>query len=112
MAAILSCILLEASAKSESTIMDFLTAISSEFRNVNCEELIGSHLVSTSSELLKAASEDGGTRQSMVGGLIFRICHEICNSTLQRHIRHSNSSRRLNLQSPQTPVVYYKMKTD
>ncbi len=58
MAAILACILLQSSEDMESVVMKLLTAVSSEFGELDWANLVWAEAVLTASELLKVASED------------------------------------------------------
>lgn len=58
LAAILSCVLLRTSSEVESLVMALLNAVSPEFGNVDCAELLKSEPQSTASELLRAAGEN------------------------------------------------------
>lgn len=58
LAAILSCVLLRTSTDVENLVMALLNAVSPEFGNVDCAELLKSEPQSTASELLRAAGED------------------------------------------------------
>ena len=66
LAAILSCVLLRTSSDVESLVMALLNAVSPEFANVDCAELLKSEPQSTASELLKAAGENDEVIRSKV----------------------------------------------
>lgn len=66
MAAILACILLESSGEMESVIINLLNAVSSEFSNLDCAELVRAEPILTASELLKAAGEDNEVKKAKV----------------------------------------------
>ena len=66
LAAILSCVLLRTSKDAESLVMALLNAVSPEFGNVDCAELLKSEPQSTASELLRAAGEDDEIKESKV----------------------------------------------
>ena len=68
LAAILSCVLLRTSKDAESLVMALLNAVSPEFGNVDCAELLKSEPQSTASELLRAAGENDGMKESKVSG--------------------------------------------
>ena len=68
LAAILSCVLLRSSKDAENLIMALLNAVSPEFGNVDCAELLKSEPQSTASELLRAAGENDETKESKVSG--------------------------------------------
>lgn len=68
LAAILSCILLRTSSDVESLVMGLLNAVSPEFGNVNCAELLKSEPQSTASELLRAAGENDEAKRPKVSG--------------------------------------------
>ena len=57
LAAILSCVLLRSSSDLENLVMTLLNAVSPEFNNVDCTELLRSEPQATASELLRAAGE-------------------------------------------------------
>ena len=57
LAAILSCVLLRTSSDVENIVMNLLNAVSPEFCNVDCAELLKSEPQATASELLRAAGE-------------------------------------------------------
>ena len=58
LAAILSCILLQNASEVGNLVMALLNAVSPEFSNVDCAELLKSEPQATASELLKVAGED------------------------------------------------------
>lgn len=66
LAAILSCVLLRTSSDVESLVMALLNAVSPEFGNVDCAELLKSEPQSTASELLRAAGENDETKRPKV----------------------------------------------
>ena len=66
LAAILSCILLRAPDDIESLVMNLLNAVSPEFGNVDCAELLKSEPQATAAELLRTASDDDEVKQSKV----------------------------------------------
>ena len=70
LAAILSCVLLRTSEDAESLIMALLNAVSPEFGNVDCAELLKSEPQSTASELLRVAGENDEMKESKVSGHI------------------------------------------
>lgn len=66
MSAILAYIMIRSGDEAEITIMTALRAISSDFVNVNCSELVKSEPVLTATELLKAAGDgDDGARTNV-----------------------------------------------
>ena len=67
LAAILSCVLLRTSSDVENVVMALLNAISPEFGNVDCADLLKSEPQATASELLKAAGEDDDIKRAKVG---------------------------------------------
>ena len=66
LAAILASILMQPSTNTEEMIMGLLRAVSSEFDNVDCAELVKGEPMLTASELLKAAGEDDDSKRSRV----------------------------------------------
>jgi serine/threonine-protein kinase ATR len=66
MAAILSCILLQAAEDTENLIMALFNAASPDFNQIDHVELIRAEPILTASELLKAASEDNPSLKSRV----------------------------------------------
>ena len=58
LAAILSYVLLRSSVDAENMVISLLHAVSPEFSNVDCAELLKSEPQATAAELLKAAGED------------------------------------------------------
>ena len=66
LAAILSCILLRTSSDAEGLVMNLLNAISPEFGNVDCAELLKSEPQATASELLRAAGESDELKRAKV----------------------------------------------
>ena len=66
LAAILSNILLQPSADSESLVMALLNSVSPDFKNVDCAELLKSEPQASAAELLKFAGEGEETRTSQV----------------------------------------------
>lgn len=66
MAAILAYILLQSSGEMENAIMSLLNAVSSEFGNLDCAELVRAEPILTASELLKAAGEDDDVGKAKV----------------------------------------------
>ncbi len=66
LAAILSCVLLQTSSDVESLVMALLNAVSPEFGNVDCAELLKSEPQSTASELLRAAGENDEIKRPKV----------------------------------------------
>ena len=68
LAAILSCILLRGSHNVESLVMTLLNAVSPEFSNVDCAELLKSEPQATASELLRVAGGNDEIRKSRVSG--------------------------------------------
>ena len=66
LAAILSCVLLRTSSDLEGLVMALLNAVSPEFRNVDCADLLKSEPQSTASELLKAAGENDEIKRPKV----------------------------------------------
>ena len=79
LAAILSCVLLRTSANVEDLIMTLLNAVSSEFSNVDCTDLLRSEPQATASELLKAAGEDGGAQKARVCERLARLLPSVIN---------------------------------
>ena len=67
LAAILSCVLLQSSSDVESMVMNLLHAVSPEFSNVDCAELLKSEPQATAAELLRAAGEDDDMKKPKVG---------------------------------------------
>ena len=63
LAAILACILLQASDDTEGTIMALFAVVSSEFTKIDCTELLKAEQPLTASELLKAAGEGDERRR-------------------------------------------------
>ena len=68
LAAILSCVLLRTSSDVEILVMALLNAVSPEFCNVDCAELLKSEPQSTASELLRAAGENDEIKRPKVSG--------------------------------------------
>ena len=68
LAAILSCILLRTSSDAEGLVMNLLNAVSPEFGNVDCAELLKSEPQATASELLRAAGESDELKRAKVYG--------------------------------------------
>ena len=66
LAAILSCILLRTSSDAEGLVMNLLNAVSPEFGNVDCAELLKSEPQATASELLRAAGESDELKRAKV----------------------------------------------
>lgn len=66
LAAILSCVLLQYSSDVESMVMNLLHAVSPEYSNVDCAELLKSEPQATAAELLRAAGEDNDLKKSKV----------------------------------------------
>ena len=66
LAAILSSVLLRTSRDVESLVMALLNAVSPEFGNVDCADLLKSEPQSTASELLRAAGEEDETKRKKV----------------------------------------------
>ena len=66
LAAILSCVLLRTSNDVENLVMALLNAVSPEFSNVDCTELLKSEPQATASELLRAAGEADEVKKSKV----------------------------------------------
>lgn len=66
LAAILSCVLLRTSSDVESLVMALLNAVSPEFGNVDCADLLKSEPQSTASELLRAAGENDEIKRPKV----------------------------------------------
>ena len=66
LAAILSNILLQAQGDVENLVMVLLNAVSPEFKNVDCSELLKSEPQATATELLKAAGDMDEKRRSQV----------------------------------------------
>lgn len=66
LAAILSCVLLRTSSDVEIVVMNLLNAVSPEFSNVDCAELLKSEPQATASELLRAGGEIDEARKSKV----------------------------------------------
>ena len=66
LAAILSCVLLRTSSDVENLVMALLNAVSPEFGNVDCADLLKSEPQATASELLRAASEDDDIKRLKV----------------------------------------------
>ncbi|KAL6718301.1 serine/threonine-protein kinase M1 [Lecanora helva] len=64
LAAILSCVLLKSPSDAEGLVISLLNAVSPEFNNVDCAELLRSEPQATASELLKAAGEVDGVKKS------------------------------------------------
>ena len=73
LAAILSCVLLQTSSDVESLVMNLLNAVSPEFGNVDCAELLRSEPQATASELLRAAGESDEVRKAKVRGYVVRL---------------------------------------
>ena len=70
LAAILSCVLLLTSSDVEGLVMALLNAVSPEFGNVDCAELLKSEPQSTASELLRAAGENDEIKRPKVSRLL------------------------------------------
>ena len=66
LAAILASVLLRTSRDVESLVMALLNAVSPEFGNVDCADLLKSEPQSTASELLRAAGEEDETKRQKV----------------------------------------------
>lgn len=66
LAAILSTILLRNSSEADSLVMALLNAVSPEFQNLDCAELLKSEPQATAAELLKFAGEEDQERESKV----------------------------------------------
>ena len=66
LAAILSCVLLRTSSDVESLVMALLNAVSPEFGNVDCADLLKSEPQATAAELLRAAGEDDEIKRPKV----------------------------------------------
>ena len=74
LAAILSSVLLQTSSDVESLVMALLNAVSPEFGNVDCADLLKSEPQSTASELLRAAGEEDATKsQKVIRSLRIRV---------------------------------------
>ena len=71
LAAILSCILLKTSSDVESLVMALLNAVSPEFSNVDCVELLKSEPQATASELLRAAGENDEGKKTKVSRRVY-----------------------------------------
>ena len=71
LAAILSCILLKTSSDVESLVMALLNAVSPEFSNVDCVELLKSEPQATASELLRAAGENDEGKKTKVSRSVY-----------------------------------------
>ncbi len=67
LAAILSCVLLRTSNDVDSLVMSLLNAVSPEFSNVDCAELLKSEPQATASELLRAGGEMDEAKKAKVG---------------------------------------------
>ena len=76
LAAILSCVLLQTSSDVESLVMNLLNAVSPEFGNVDCAELLRSEPQATASELLRAAGESDEVKKAKVSGCLSRFRHQ------------------------------------
>jgi serine/threonine-protein kinase ATR len=72
LAAILSCVLLQTPSDVESLVMNLLNAVSPEFGNVDCAELLRSEPQATASELLRAAGESDEAKKANVSGSVSR----------------------------------------
>lgn len=77
LAAILSCVLLRTSSDVEDLVMALLNAVSPEFSNVDCSELLRSEPQATASELLRAAGEDDEVMKTKVSTLIVKSNNHI-----------------------------------
>ena len=66
LAAILSCILLRTSSDVEDLVMALLHAVSPEFSNVDCADLLKSEPQATAAELLRAAGDGDEAKKSQV----------------------------------------------
>lgn len=86
MAATLACILLHSSDDLENVIMTLLNAVTSEFSNIDCMELVNAEPILTASELLKAASDDNNVKKSKVSPSSCLVMKR--NLTPRRHARH------------------------
>lgn len=64
LASVLSNILLQSSSDVENLVMSLLNAVSPEFNNVDCSELLKSEPQATATELLKFAGEDDEGKRS------------------------------------------------
>lgn len=74
LAAILSCVLLRTSSDVEIVVMNLLNAVSPEFSNVDCAELLKSEPQATASELLRAGGETDEAKESKVSWKTFVEC--------------------------------------
>ena len=73
LAAILSCVLLRTSSDVESLVMALLNAVSPEFGNVDCADLLKSEPQATASELLRAAGENDEVERPKVSRPLWRF---------------------------------------
>lgn len=71
LAAILSCVLLRTSSDVESLVMNLLNAVSPEFSNVDCAELLKSEPQATASELLRAGGEADEAKKAKVCCILY-----------------------------------------
>lgn len=70
LAATLAFIFLHSSDDMETFIMASFNAVSSEFSNIDCQELVRAEPVITASELLKAASEENNFKKTKVSQIL------------------------------------------
>ena len=97
LAAILSCILLRTSSDVEDLVMNLLNAVSPEFGNVDCAELLKSEPQATASELLRAAGESDELKRAKV--MVHRVPSYFSKLTYYRPIKHSISLLMLHTES-------------
>ena len=113
LAATLSCVLLRTSSDVEGLVMALLNAVSPEFANVDCAELLKSEPQSTASELLKAAGENDEVTRPKVsrpiwGSLSVRsnrlkarqALHFLANITHARSVSGRGTARKMDLLGP------------
>ncbi len=101
LAAILSCVLLKTPSDAESLIMNLLNAVSPEFSNVDCAELLKSEPQATASELLRAAGENKEAETSKVSTRPLPWASALISSRLIRPSIFSRAS----LTASQHPAV-------
>lgn len=101
---ILACILLQSSNDMENMIMALLNAVSSDFNNVDCADLVKAEPMLTAAELLKAAGEDGQMKRSRVS---YNSPCQIRNPNTDRcrPIKRSNSLPKSRTVEPDLLVV-------
>lgn len=87
LAAILSCVLLQYSGDVESMVINLLHAVSPEFGNVDCAELLRSEPQAIAAELLRAAGEDDDMKKPKVS--------QIYQDSLNRQAHHAKAHRAL-----------------